>query len=163
MKGSVSLKTRNFLAAVVSVAVACLAASPASASAAADRARIEQIFAAHDKLQAGLDEYMASVASDIILMPNGGAAIEGKAAYLQHVKDFYASGKIQIRHELIEVYSYPEVVIARGRAVGKFTPHGGSTTSAFETKNVFIFRRLENGNLEVWQIIFNDAPAPSRQ
>jgi hypothetical protein len=55
------------------------------------------------------------------------------------------------------------VVIARGRAIGSFTPHGGSTASNFETKNVFIFRRVANGNLEVWQIIFNDAPAPSRQ
>jgi ketosteroid isomerase-like protein len=157
------LKTRNFLASFVAAAVACLASLSASADAAADRTRIEQILAAHDKLQPGLSEYMASVASDIILMPNGGAAIEGKPAYLQHVKDFYASGTIQIRHELIEAYSYPEVVIARGRALGKFTPHGGSTTSTFETKNMFIFRRLENGNLEVWQIIFNDAPAPSRQ
>ena len=157
------MKTRSFLALVAATAVACLAPLPANADAAADRARIEKILAAHDKLQAGLDEYMGFVASDIILMPNGGAAIEGKAAYLQHVKDFYASGEIQIRHELIEVYSYPEVVIARGRAVGSFTPHGGSTPSTFETKNVFIFRRAKNGNLEVWQIIFNAAPAPSSQ
>jgi ketosteroid isomerase-like protein len=157
------LKTRNFLALLVAAAVACLASLPASADATADRTRIEKIFAAHDKLQAGLDEYMASVASDIILMPNGGAAIEGKAAYLQHVKGFYASGTIQIRHELIEVYSYPEVVIARGRAIGSFTPHGGSTASNFETKNVFIFRRAKNGSLEVWQIIFNDTPPPPRQ
>ncbi len=157
------MKTRNFLALLVAAAVACLASLPASADATADRTRIEKIFAAHDKLQAGLDEYMASVASDIILMPNGGAAIEGKAAYLQHVKGFYASGTIQIRHELIEVYSYPEVVIARGRAIGSFTPHGGSTASNFETKNVFIFRRAKNGSLEVWQIIFNDTPPPPRQ
>jgi ketosteroid isomerase-like protein len=147
----------------MAAAVACLVSFPASADAASDRTRIEKIFAAHDKLQAGLDEYMASVADDIILMPDGGAVIEGKAAYLQHVKDFYASGTIQIRHELIEAYSYPDVVIARGRAIGSFTPHGGSTPSTFETRNVFIFRRAKNKNLEVWQIIFNDAPAPSRQ
>jgi ketosteroid isomerase-like protein len=157
MRGAL-LKTRILCAMVVAAAVACLTSWPARADAAADEARIEKILAAHDKLQPGLDEYMASVASDIILMPNGVAAIEGKAAYLQHVKDFYASGTIQIRHELIAVYSYPEVVIARGRAVGTFTPTEGSTTHAFETRNVFIFRRVANGNLVVWQIIFNDAP-----
>ena len=134
----------------------------ASAGPAADRTRVEQILAAHDRLQPGLDEYMRSVAADVILMPNGGVAIEGKAAYLQHVKDFYASGSIQIRHEVIEVYSYPEVVIVRGRAVGKFTPPDGSTTNTFETKNMFVFRRLKDGNLEVWQIIFNDSPLSSR-
>ena len=101
------------------------------------------------------------MATDIVLMPNGGAAIEGKAAYRQHVKDFYASGTIQIRHELIEVTSYPEVVIARGRAVGTYTPPGGSNANAFETKNLFVFRRLEDGNLEIWQIIYNDAPPRS--
>lgn len=146
---------------VLFVAIAALGSLNARAGSAADKTRIEQIFAAHDRLQSGLDEYMRSVAADIILMPNGGAAIKGKAAYLQHVKDFYASGNIQIRHEVIEVYSYPEVVIARGRAVGKFTPPGGLTTNTFETKNLFVFRRLKDGNLEVWQIIFNDSPLSS--
>ena len=154
------MKARTLLAIILSAAVTALFSSNASADSTSVRARIERILAAHDKLQPGLDEYMAAVASDVILMPNGGAAIEGKAAYLQHVKDFYASGTIQIRHELIEVYSFPEVVIARGRAVGKYTPPGGGTTNAFETKNLFVFRRLKNGNLEVWQIIFNDAPSP---
>src|SRR5687768_1939169 len=126
---------------VVATAFATLLSLNASATSATDRTRIEQILAAHDRLQAGLDEYMADVAHDVILMPNGGAAIEGKAAYLQHVKNFYASGTIQIRHELIEVYSYPEVVIARGRAVGKYTPPGGGAANAFETKNLFVFRR----------------------
>jgi ketosteroid isomerase-like protein len=143
---------------VIPIALAGLGSLYAVAGSASDKKRIEQIFAAHDRLLTGLDEYMASVAADIILMPNGGAAIEGKAAYLQHVKDFYASGTIQIRHELIEAYSYPEVVIARGRGVGTFTPPGGSTTNSFETKNLFVFRRLKNGNLEVWQVIFDNAP-----
>jgi ketosteroid isomerase-like protein len=133
----------------------------ARAVSADDKMQIERILAAHDRLQPGLDEYMRSVAADVILMPNGGAVIEGKTAYLQHVKDFYASGSFQIRHEVIGVYSYPEVVIARGRAVGKFTPPGGSPTSTFETKNMFVFRRLKDGDLEVWQIIFNAAPSSS--
>jgi ketosteroid isomerase-like protein len=153
------VKTRHVFSMVLAALCALASSLPASADPATDKAQIERIFAAHDRLQAGLDEYMASVASDVILMPNGAAAIEGKAAYLQHVKDFYASGTIRIRHELIASYSYPDVVIARGRAVGTYTPPGGSTTNAFETKNVFIFRRRKDGTLEVWQIIFNDAPA----
>jgi ketosteroid isomerase-like protein len=125
-----------------------------------DRASIQAIFAAHDRLQPGLDEYMSSVADDIILMPNGGKVVEGKAAYRQYVMDFYSAGTIQIRHELIELFSYPDVVIVRGRAVGTFTPPGGAA-NAFETHNLFVFRRLENGKLNVWQIIYNDAPKGS--
>lgn len=156
------MNTRHLCVLVLSLAIAALGSLNAWAGSAADKTRIEQILAAHDRLQPGLDEYMRSVAADVILMPNGGALIEGKAAYLQHVKDFYASGSIQIRHEVIEVYSYPEVVIARGRAVGKFTPPGASKTNAFETKNMFVFRRLKDGNLEVWQIVFNDSPSSTK-
>ena len=132
-------------------------ATPKPPDFSADRRNIEAIFAAHDKLAPAIEEYMKSVADDIILMPNGGRMIEGKAAYRAHVKEFYESGSIQIRHEVIEVHSFPEVVIARGRAVGSFTPHGGGAVSAFETRNLFVFRRIADGSLQIWQIIFNDA------
>ena len=146
---------------VLSLVAAVAMAGPRSRDFTNDKARIQAVFAAHDKLAPGLDEYMRSVADDILLMPNGGKIVEGKSAYRQHVMDFYASGTIQIRHEIVEVHSFPEVVIARGRAVGTFTPPGGGATNAFETHNLFVFRRLENGELRVWQIIFNNAPGPS--
>jgi ketosteroid isomerase-like protein len=153
------MQTRKVLALVLSALAATLAwSAPKDQTFPEDAARIRAIFAAHDRLQPGLEEYMGHVADDMILMPNGGSIVEGKAAYLQHVKDFYAAGSIQIRHELVEAYSYPEVVIARGRAVGKFTPPGG-TESSFETRNMFVFRRLKDGSLQVWQIIYNNAPA----
>ncbi|MEO8062334.1 MAG: nuclear transport factor 2 family protein [Pseudomonadota bacterium] len=141
------------------ICVLCAVVTVASAApkqSGADRARIETILAAHDRLHPGLDEYMASVADDFILMPNRGALIEGKAAYRRHVLDFYNSGSIRIRHEVVEVHSFPEVVIARGRAVGTFTAPDGAV-SAFETRNLFIFRRLADNKLQVWQIIYNDA------
>jgi ketosteroid isomerase-like protein len=153
------MQTRKVLALLLSALAATLAwSAPKDGAFPEDSQRIRAIFAAHDRLQPGLEEYMGHVADDLILMPNGGPLVEGKAAYLQHVKDFYAAGTIQIRHELVEAYSYPEVVIARGRAVGTFTPPGG-TASAFETRNMFVFRRLKDGSLKVWQIIFNNVPA----
>ena len=152
------MPVRTFLVVVLSTWFATLAhPAPKTPDFQADKARVEAIFAAHDRLQPGLDEYMKSVADDIILMPNGAPAIEGKPAYLKHVQEFYASGTIRIRHEVVDVYSYPEVVIVRGRAVGSFTPPGGETTNTFETKNLFVLRRLANGELQVWQIIFNNA------
>ena len=153
------MQTRKVLALVLSTLAATLARSaPKHQAFPEDLARIRAIFAAHDRLRAGLEEYMSHVAEDVILMPNGGPLVEGKPAYLQNVKDFYAAGTIQIRHELVEAYSYPEVVIARGRAVGKFTPPGG-TESSFETRNMFVFRRMKDGSLQVWQIIYNNVPA----
>jgi len=150
-----------FRAIALSLIAAAAMAGPRTRDLTNDKSAIQAIFAAHDKLAPGLDEYMRSVADDILLMPNGGKIVEGKAAYRQHVMDFYASGSIQIRHEIVEVHSFLEVVIARGRAVGTFTPPGGGATHSFQTHNLFVFRRLENGELRVWQIIFNDAPRSS--
>jgi ketosteroid isomerase-like protein len=120
-----------------------------------DRARVEVIFAAHDRQTPAIEEYMAAVADDVILMPQGAPALEGKAAYRRNVEEFYASGT-RIRHEVIAVYSYAEVVIVRGRAVGSFVADG--KPQAFETKNLFVFRRSPDGGLKVWQIIFNQNP-----
>jgi ketosteroid isomerase-like protein len=125
---------------------------------AADRQQVQSILAAHDRLQPGIDDYFASVADDLILMPNRGDAIEGKAAYRRHVEDFYASGKISIRHEVLAVYSLADVVLVRGRAIGTFVAPGQQEINKFETKNLFVFRRISGGKLQVWQIIFNDAP-----
>ncbi len=149
----------NFKTLVFCLIAGCVLA-PANAltpDTAADRTQVQAILAAHDKLQPGLEEYMASVSEDLILMPNGAAALEGKAAYRRHVEAFYASGDIRIRHEVLAVYSYPEVVIVRGRAVGSFKAPGAQTVNTFETKNLFVFKRAPDGKLYVWQIIFNDA------
>lgn len=123
-----------------------------------DRQQIMSIFDSHDKLSLGLDDYLSAVADDVILMAHDSRVIVGKEAYRQHIVDAWATGKLEIKHELIASYSYPGLVIARGRAVGAFTPSGTGNTYPFETKNVFIFRRLVSGELQVWQIIFNMDP-----
>lgn len=123
-----------------------------------DRQKVEAIFAAHDRMKAGLDDYFKSVADDIILMPNGGPLIEGKGAYRKHIEELLAGGDMKIRHEAVAVYSYPEVVVVRGRATGSFVGNGQTTANLFETRNMFVFRRLGGGDLQVWQIIFNNIP-----
>jgi ketosteroid isomerase-like protein len=126
---------------------------------AADTAQVKAILAAHDRLQPAIEEYFASVAEDMELLPNRGAAVEGKAAYRRHVEQFYASGDIHIRHEVVAVDSFAEVVIVRGRAVGTFAAPGQKDVNTFQTHNLFVFKRAPDGKLEVWRIIFNDAPA----
>lgn len=56
------------------------------------------------------------------------------------------------------VYSYAEVVIVRGRAVGTYAAPGQQVSQSFETRNLFVFRRIPGGKLQVWQIIFNHVP-----
>jgi ketosteroid isomerase-like protein len=140
------------------LACCCTAHAGGTANRTGDEQKVDAIFAAHDGMKAGLDPYLRWVAEDVILMPHDGVVIEGKAAYAQHIRDILAAGDMAIHHEPIAVYSFAEMVIVRGRATGSFTPNGQTTSSLFETKNVFIFRRLENGELRVWQIIFNRNP-----
>jgi ketosteroid isomerase-like protein len=126
---------------------------------AADRAQVQAILAAHDRLQPAIEEYFASVAEDVLLLPNGAAAVEGKAAYRRNVEAFYASaGNMRIRHDIVDLHAFSEVVIVRGRAVGTVEEPGQTPVTAFETKNLFVFRRTSAGKLQVWQIIFNDTP-----
>lgn len=134
-------------------------------SATDDRQRAEAIFAAHDAFYASqnaaeIETYLKAVAEDIIVMPADERAVEGKDAYRAHLLKSLASGHLAIRHEVIQVSSFAEVVVVRGRAVGSFTPPASTTSFPFETKNVFLFRRLKSGDLQVWQVIFNRNPGP---
>jgi ketosteroid isomerase-like protein len=155
------MNTKALWLAVVSLSVGAFVRAGSPVDHAADRQQVQRILAAHDRLQPGIDDYFASVADDVILMPNRADAIEGKSAYRRHVEDFYASGDIAIRHEILAVYSYTDVVLVRGRAVGTFVAPGQQAINKFETKNLFVFRRIPGGKLEVSQIIFNDAPPRS--
>lgn len=123
-----------------------------------DVAKIKAIFAAHDKKEAGLEEYLPSVADDIILMAHNQKVVEGKEAYKAHLANSAKAGDLKIKHELISSYSYSDVVIARGKASGSFKPAGQAKGFEFQTKNIFIFRRLASGELSVWQIMFNMDP-----
>lgn len=132
---------------------------------AADKRAVETIFAVHDQVYEhaaapgpSLDAYLAHVADDVILMPDDAPALEGKAAYRKVIEDSLPQGRLVLRHELVAIYPFTDVVVARGRATGSFTAPGETTAHPFETKNVFIFRRGPSGQLIVWQIIFNHSP-----
>lgn len=150
--------TMGLILTVLMGASSVAGAGDKSADFSGDRQKVDAIFAAHDRMKTGLDDYFKSVADDIILMPNGGPLIEGKSAYRQHIVDLLAGGEMKIRHEAVAVYSYPEIVVVRGRATGSFVGNGQTNANLFETRNMFVFRRLGNGDLQVWQIIFNNIP-----
>lgn len=124
-----------------------------------DELQILKIFSlADNQTMEGLKKYMEYVAQDMILMPHDHLAVEGKPAYRKHIEQSWTLGGTAIKHELIEFSSYKDIVIARGRAVGHFRPDGSTDIYDFATKNVFIFRRNDAGELRVWQIIFNMEP-----
>lgn len=124
-----------------------------------DKEQILAIFSLADsQSMEGLTTYLDHMSEDVVLMPHNHKAIEGKAAYKAHVEENWAAGTTVITHELIHFDAYNEVVIARGRAVGVFTPKGETKEYHFSTKNLFIFERNMRGKLKVSQVIFNMDP-----
>ncbi|MEM9996720.1 MAG: nuclear transport factor 2 family protein [Bacteroidota bacterium] len=125
----------------------------------ADRAEVERILALADRQdEAGLEAYLSYVAPDVVLMPHGQPLVEGRDAYRAHVQAGWTHGQTTVTHEVLALEAYQDVVLARGRAVGTFVPKDSEEAMAFETKNLFVFEREEEGQLRVRQVIFNMNP-----
>jgi len=123
-----------------------------------DREKVEEIFNVFDMQMKGSDEYLKYLEDDVILMAHNVPEINGKEDYMEHIKENRSYGITEIEHKLIELYPYKELVIARGKAIGTFQANNSQDKMPFETKNMFVFRRLANGELSVWQTIFNMNP-----
>lgn len=106
----------------------------------------------------GSDEYIRYLEEDVILMAHNIPVINGQQDYIEHIQESRSYGTTNIQHQLLEAYSYEDHVIARGKAIGTFHANGSDKRIAFETKNVFVFRRLDTGELKIWQTIFNMNP-----
>ncbi|MEM8599073.1 MAG: nuclear transport factor 2 family protein [Bacteroidota bacterium] len=133
------------------------AAPPVDAD--ADRAEVERILTLADRQdEAGLEAYLSHVAPDVVLMPHNQPLVEGRDAYGAHVRAGWTYGQTTVTHEVLALDAYQDAVIARGRAIGTFTPNGTDEAMAFETKNLFVFERDAEGGLRVQQVIFNMNP-----
>jgi ketosteroid isomerase-like protein len=92
---------------------------------------------------------------DVVHMAQGSRAISSKAE-LQKALDAEASyGRSNMRHEIVTLHSYPDMVLTRGRVKGTWHPADGGAPTPFETNNMITFRRAADGSLKVRQVIFN--------
>lgn len=123
-----------------------------------DRQQVLRIFESIDKQVDGFDEHWAATADDIVYQAPGRATVEGKEAYKKQAIEFFTGGSLEIRHELVALESYSDVVIVRGRASGRFQPPGGTLIHPWKTKNLFVFRRSDAGKLQISQITVTTEP-----
>ena len=92
---------------------------------------------------------------DIVHMGQGNRAITNKADLRKLLEAESMWGHSEMKHELISLQSYPDIVLTRGQVKGTYYPNDGSPTSQFETNNVIIFKRMNDGGLKVKEVIFN--------
>jgi ketosteroid isomerase-like protein len=131
---------------------------PAKLNLESDRQKVLRIFESIDKQVDGFDEHWAAVADDIVYQAPGRPTIEGKEAYKKQAIEFFTGGSLEIRHELVTLESYSDVVVVRGRASGRFQPPGGTIIHPWKTRNLFVFQRLSTGRLQISQIIVTTEP-----
>ncbi len=123
-----------------------------------DKQQVLRIFESIDKQVDGFQEHWAATADDIVYQAPGRPTVEGKEAYKKQAIEFFTGGSLEIRHELVALESYSDVVIVRGRASGRFQPPGGTIVHSWKTKNLFVFRRSDSGKLRISQITVTTEP-----
>ena len=116
-----------------------------------DTKKVKALLARIDKDVSDTSVY----ANDIVHMAQGSKAVTNKNELAKILKAEAAAGKLTMKHEVITINSFPEVVILRGKASGTFQAHGGGTSFPFETNNILTFKRMKDGGLKIWQVIFN--------
>lgn len=130
---------------------------------AADEAAVLTTFAALDDRSLSVEEQLTHYTDNaVILVPNE-TEIRGEAALRDHLSAFGQGVAITTQHEIVELTSFVEVVAVQGRVVGTAQPDGDPNIYNFETKNLILFERQEDGTLKIWKVIYNAAPVSQTQ
>ncbi|MEN0050448.1 MAG: hypothetical protein AAF806_25510 [Bacteroidota bacterium] len=122
-----------------------------------DLQEIKRILSRLDDNEATMDLKMNDWVEDLVHMAPDNPAITSKKdlkAYLVEQKKY---GYSDMEHQIIEYNSYDDIVVMRGQVIGTFFPSDGGKSFEFETKNLFIFRRVADG-LKIWKVIYNMSP-----
>lgn len=138
--------------------LALAVASPALAQDAAPAFSVEDDSRKVRAILARIDADVADTgvyAEDVVHMAQGSRAITGRDELRRVLLEEARHGRSEMKHELVTIHSYPDMVLTRGRVTGTWRPADGGAPAPFETNNIIAFRRAKDGSLEVWQVIFN--------
>ena len=123
------------------------------------RREMEEILKVLDDNSIPKEEQVSVYTENVVHMAPNHVAIDNKQDLLDYLKEQSQYGYAKMKHEIIEFSSHDDIVIMRGQVTGVFHPSNGGQTSAFQTKNLFVFERVD-GNLKIAKVIYNMAPNP---
>jgi ketosteroid isomerase-like protein len=92
---------------------------------------------------------------DVVHMGQDSRPITNREALTRALAAEATHGRAEMKHELVSIHSYPDMVLTRGRVTGSWRPAAGGAGVPFETNNMITFRRMPDGSLKVWHVIFN--------
>ena len=120
-----------------------------------DQKSVEAILKILDDQTITTEDKMEVWADDLVHMAPNHPIITGKPALIAHINNEKNYGIADMKHQITEMHSYGEIVVMHGKVTGTFYPANGDASNTFSTKNLFIFRRMQDNSLKIWKVIFN--------
>jgi ketosteroid isomerase-like protein len=119
-----------------------------------DTKKVKKILETLDVYGKDINATMDIFTDDVVHMAQGKRATTNKEELQQVLTKEAGYGETIMKHTIIEIHSYSDMVLTRGKAIGTWAPPNGASIP-FETNNVITFRRSPDGGLKVWHVIFN--------
>ncbi len=118
---------------------------------------IESILKILDDHETPIATKLNCFSEDLVHMAPNNEAITSKNDLSSYLKEQDTYGYSKMQHQIIKVSSFEDVVIMRGQVIGTFHPSNGTKPVAFRTKNLFVFKRVDD-QLKIWKVIYNMSP-----
>ncbi|MEL7121703.1 MAG: hypothetical protein AAFO07_19800 [Bacteroidota bacterium] len=118
---------------------------------------IEAILNVLDNNKISKEEQLAVYAENIIHMAPNQGVIDSKEDLLAYLNQQKTYGYSDMEHQMIEFSQHENTVIMRGEVKGTFYPSNGGDSVSFQTKNLFVFERID-GELKISKVIYNMSP-----
>ena len=120
-----------------------------------DRKSVQSILQILDDHSISTEDKMQVWVDDLVHMVPNHPIITDKPTLIQHINGEKQYGFADMKHQITEMHSYKEIVVMHGKVTGTFYPANKGKPSNFSTKNMFVFRRVEDNSLKIWKVIFN--------
>ena len=119
---------------------------------------VENILSVLDNQTIAIQEQLRVYSNDIVHMAPGSHAHMGKEALGNYLREQRKLGKVNMKHHIIEIESLNQnMVLMRGEVSGTFVPANQTSSTAFRTKNLFVFEK-EDGFFKIKKVIYNTSP-----
>lgn len=116
---------------------------------------IKAILKILDDNEATIETKLSVWVDNLVHMAPNNDIITDKKALAQYLEEQNSYGYSDMTHQIIEVDSYPDMVLMHGQVTGAFYPKNNNSSIDFKTKNLFVFHRLKDNSLKIWKVIFN--------
>jgi len=145
-----------FISLIAAVVTACK--GPSNVSEIRDRQMVESILSNLDDLSLTPEQQLDNYLPDAVILAPEQKEIRGREALHNHLTVFGSTVDLILNHQIVELTSFENVVVAQGKVVGTAQPKGDVNRYPFETKNIILFKRQGPDDLKIWKVIYNSAP-----